>query len=128
MRSRLDLRDYQIQPRRTMRRFVQSLAVGAVLGAIIGLLYIWAFAFSLQAFGAGLVGGTVAGGVLGGYSAVVDRPSGIAAGFVALGAGALGASAWWMLAAPAISLSLAAAIGAGIVALLMVAAKLELPV
>ncbi len=92
------------------------------------MLYIWQINYSLVAFIAGLVGGSVTGAIIGAYIHFVERPSEIGIAAVSTSAGAAGGAAWWLVAGAAISLWVAAAIGAGIIAVLLIAAKLDLPI
>lgn len=95
---------------------------------MVGVLYIWQINYSLAAFIAGLVGGSVTGAIIGAYIHFVERPSEIAVAAIGTGAGAVGGVTWWLVAGAAISPWAAAAIGAGIIAVLLIAAKLELPI
>lgn len=114
--------------RRTHLPFLGTVAAGAGGGIMIGLIYIWQIDFSLSAFLAALVGGSVTGANMGTFVYAVERPSDLAIFTAGLIAGAAGGAAWWAVAGPTISLAVAVGIGAGIVFLLMIAAKLDLPI
>lgn len=124
-------RSIRMDTRRTRRSplsFLRAVAAGAGFGALLGLLYVWQIDYSLPAFLAGLVGGSVAGAIIGAFIQLTERPPEIAIAVVSTGAGAVGGAAWWFVVEPAMSLRIAAAVGAGIVLLLLIAVKLDLPI
>lgn len=108
--------------------FLGAVAAGAGMGAFVGLLYLWQFYGPANLFLAGLVGGAVAGAMVGTFAHFVDRPSGLALTVVSTGGGALGGAAWWAITGAGPSLWVAAGVGAGIVLVLLLAAKLGLSI
>ncbi len=100
------------------RRFeISTFIIGALGGAVVALIYLWPLPFTLRGTIGVLMAGAVAGITLAAGAYLVRRLSGLGLYGLAVIAGALGGTAWWLVVRPSSTIALAAAIGAVMVVL-----------
>ena len=104
----------------THRFKVSTFLLGAAVGAAIALVHLWALPFTLRGLVGVLAGGAVTGTALAAGVSLAPRVSGFRLYAGAVGAGALGGAAWWLIVRPPSSLFLAALIGALMVLFMVV--------
>ena len=91
---------------------ISTFLQGAAAGAGIALVYLWALPFTLRGLLGVLAGGAVTGLAFATGTSLISRISGFSLYAGAVGAGALGGAAWWLVVQPPSSFLLAILIGA----------------